>query len=189
MLLNRQTSPPYHMTTSLTYSGSMKRVVLLLLTFLTAACQSDIYVRDGVTDGNKFYISSSALLDDDPVVQSWVAYSAAKSVCQLELGGANPARASSYGCELSSRIILLDTWEQLLAENPKLDNDYLTTLATVRDAAFLDEYVVHYYAKKNWSVPAEVDSDGFNTWRRQHLKNHEPYTRIVGSWVRSTPNR
>ena len=160
----------------------MFRIGLLLVTIFVAACHSEIYVRDGVTDGNRFHISSQALLDDDPVLQSWVAYSLSKSVCQLEIGGDNPARASSYGCEHSSRIMMLDTWEEKRAVNPQLNNDYLDTLTIVREAAYLDEYVVHYFGKKNWFVPAEVDEKSFHDWRRKHLRGHKAYTRIVGSW-------
>lgn len=160
----------------------MSRVFLLLLSMLVVACHSGIYVRDGVTDGNKYSISNQAILDDDPVTQSWVAYNLAKSVCQLEIGGDNPARANSYGCELSSRIMLLDTWQENRAENPTLSDDYLDALVAVNEAAYLDEYVVHYFGKKNWFVPAEVEQKSFRVWRRKHLPNHTPYTRIVGSW-------
>ncbi|NNF16006.1 MAG: hypothetical protein HKN70_04620 [Gammaproteobacteria bacterium] len=152
------------------------------MTLLVAACPSEIYVRDGVTDGNRFYLGNQALDDHDPVLQSWVAYSLAKSVCQLEIGGDNPARNSSYGCEFFARRILLDTWQEMRADNPQLSDDYLNTLTKVRDAAYLDEYVVHYYGKNNWLVPAEIDAKSFHRWRRKHLNGHKPYTRLIGSW-------
>lgn len=161
----------------------MYRYYLLLVSLLVVACHSEIYVRDGVTDGNKYSISPQAILDDDPVVQSWVAYNLTKSVCQLETGDDNPARASSYGCELSSRISLLDTWQEMHDEHPQLDDEYLDTLAAVSKASYLDEYVVHYFGKKSWFVPAEVDSKSFDAWRRVHLRNHKPHTRIVGTWI------
>ena len=160
----------------------MSRINLLLLIALLAACRNDVYVRDGVTSGNRYHISPQRLLDDDPVLQSWVSYSLTKSVCQLEIGGNNPARANSYGCELSSRTSLLDEWALRLAENPRLYDNYLNTLLKVWEAAYLDEYVVHYFGKKDWSVPAEVDEESFNRWRRENLRGHKPYTRIIGSW-------
>ncbi|MFK8029842.1 MAG: hypothetical protein AB8G18_06350 [Gammaproteobacteria bacterium] len=160
----------------------MHRCYLVLASLLVAACHSEIYVRDGVTDGNRYSIPESVLLSEDPVLQSWVAYNLSKSVCQLELGGDNPARANSYGCELSSRIILLDTWLEHRAEDSLLKDEYLDTLTAVRDAAFLDEYVVHYFGKADWFVPAEVDHKSFQIWRGNHLRHHSPYTRIVGVW-------
>ncbi len=166
----------------MTYNGRMIRIILLLMTVLVAACHSEIYVRNGVTDGNRFHVSTQDLLDEDPVLQSWVAYSMAKSICQLEIGGDSPARANSYGCELSSRNILLDTWVERRSQNPQLNDDYLNTLAMVREFAYLDEYVVRYFGKKDWFVPAEVDEESFHNWQRRHLSGHKPYTRIVGSW-------
>lgn len=165
----------------------MFRICLLLVTVSAAASGSEIYVRDGVTDGDTFYLANQALLDDDPVLQSWVAYSLAKSACQLEIGGENPARASSYGCELSSRRILLDTWAEKKAVDAQTLDDYLDTLAGVRDAGYLDEYVVHYYGERGWLVPAEVDEKSFSKWRREHLRGHKPYMRIVGSWNYAKP--
>ncbi len=166
----------------LLYSYLMFRITLLLVVALLAACRNDIYVRDGVTGGNRYHISPQSLLDDDPVLQSWVAYSLSKSICQLEIGGDNPARANSYGCELSSRLRLLDEWAQQRAVNPQLQHAYLDTLAKVQEAAYLDEYVVHYFGKKGWMVPAEVDSLSFQHWRRKNLRGHKSYTRVVGSW-------
>ena len=69
----------------------MRNVIFTLLLVL-AACNSSIYTKDGVTDGDTFYLAPRAWADDDPVLQSWVAYSLARSACQLEVGGDNPAR-------------------------------------------------------------------------------------------------
>ena len=165
----------------------MNRFYFLLICVFVGACHSEIYVRDGVTDGNKYSISHQTILNDDPVLQSWLTYNLSKSVCQLEIGGDNPARANSYGCELSSRIMLLETWQEKRIENPQLDNEYLDTLTRVDEAAYLDEYVVHYFGKKGWFVPAEVDEKSFRIWRRKHLAGHKSYTRMVGTWVYSDP--
>ena len=99
------------------YSGRMRRYSIIVLCVLLGACHSDIYVREGVTDGDTFYLSHEAMFDPDPALQSWVAYSLTKSTCQLELGGENPARASSYGCELTARSHLLDAWDEQLARD------------------------------------------------------------------------
>ena len=161
----------------------MIRTAIMLAALLTTSCSNGVYVRDGVTDGDRFHVSEQALLDQDPVVQSWSAYSLTKSVCQLEIGGDNPARANSFGCEFSSRLALLDTWDKMREENPNLQDAYLNTLADVRDAGFLDEYVVYYFGKRAWNVPAELERDDFGQWRRRYLRGHRPVTRIVGSWT------
>lgn len=160
----------------------MLRYLTITACVLLGACQSEIYVRDGVTDGDTFYLSHEAMYDPDPALQSWVAYSLMKSTCQLELGGENPARANSYGCELTARRHLLDAWSEQVAKDPNVRDDYLDTLTSVRDSGHLDEYVVYYFGSRHWRVPAEVDVQKFRHWQDQHLRHHKANTRIVGSW-------
>ena len=99
---------------------------------MLTACNSEIYVRDGVTDGDTFYLAERALTDDGPVLQSWVRYSLTKSTCQLQIGGENPARASSLECELSSRRMLLDAWNERKHETPDIEDSYLDELVEVQ---------------------------------------------------------
>ncbi len=167
----------------------MLRFAVFIATTLVTACNSEIYVRDGVTDGDTFYLSDRALTDDSPVLQSWVAYSLARSACQLEIGGENPARVSSYGCEFTARRILLDTWDEKRSGQTTVRDEYLDSLIRVREAGYLDEYVVHYFQRKEWLVPAEVDVRGFQDWRRQNLRRHKPETHIIGSWNYSQRHR
>ena len=112
---------------TVTYAGCM-RIWLLLLCLPAVALAGQIFTRDGVTDGDTFYLAPHAHVDDDPVLQSWVAYSLAKSTCQLEIGGDNPARNSSYGCELTARRHLLDAWDTQRVEHAGVSDDYLDTL-------------------------------------------------------------
>lgn len=160
----------------------MKAVLLLLAAFGLAACNNEIYVRDGVTDGDTFYLAPAAYSDDDPALQAWVTYSLMKSACQLELGGEPPSRASSYGCEFSARTALLDTWHEKQARDPLIRDRYLDALARVQDAGFLDEYTVHYFGRDHWQVPAELQHEKFRAWRKQNLRGHKAHTRIIGSW-------
>lgn len=164
-----------------TYAASM-RILLLLALIPAAAIAGEIFTRDGVTDGDTFYLAPRAYSDDDPALQSWVAYSLMKSACQLDLGGDNPARNSSYGCEFTARMHLVDAWQAQRVEHPDAADAYLDTLLRVRDAGYLDEYTVRYFGKKHWQVPAEVDVDGFRRWQRQHLPRHKPQMRLIGSW-------
>ncbi|MDX1481433.1 MAG: hypothetical protein R3315_07150 [Woeseiaceae bacterium] len=162
--------------------GGMVRVIVLMTAFVLVGCNPSLYVTDGVTDGDTFNLAPRALVDDDPVLQSWVAYSLTRSACQLGLTLDNPARASSYGCEFSARRILLDTWEEQKAEHPQAQDAYLDSLLAVQEAGFLDEYTVDFFAESHWQIPAEVDVRAFRQWRRRHLRGHEPETRWVGSW-------
>lgn len=164
-----------------TYAATMRFLALFCL-FALAACNTSVYTRDGVTDGDTFYLAPHAWADDDPALQSWVAYSLVKSTCQLETGGTNPARNSDYGCELTAREHLVDTWEEQRAEHEGARDAYLDALAHVRQAGFLDEYTVHYFSQPGWSVPAEVRVDDFHRWRRGNLARHKPQTRMIGSW-------
>jgi len=149
---------------------------------LLAGCNNGIYVRDGVTDGDTFYLAPVASVDNDPVLQSWVAYSLMKSVCQLELGGDNPARQNSYDCEFKARKALADAWVEQRVEDPGIHDTYLDELLAVREAGYLDAYTATYFRRNEWQVPAEVDIDAFAEWRRYQLRRHRPQTRIIGYW-------
>lgn len=155
---------------------------MLLYMLSIAGCNSEIYVIDGVTDGDTFYLAERALSDDDPVLQSWVSYSLAKSTCQLQIGGANPARASSYECELTARRLLVDSWREKKAMHRNVEDRYLDQLAEVRDAGFLGDYVAHHFGRKSWRIPGEIDTRAYRRWQRQHIGRHRAETRIVGSW-------
>jgi hypothetical protein len=148
------------------------------MAFAFAGCNTSIYVRDGVTDGDTFYLAPQALSDDDDVLQSWVTYSLIRSTCQLEVGGENPARVSTYDCELKARQSLLDSWQ----EKRQHADPYLDALLAVSEAGFLDEYVVCYFGTSSWEVPAEVDLASFRDWRRAKLRGHKSETRLIGSW-------
>ncbi|MCI0516985.1 MAG: hypothetical protein L0Y45_04040 [Woeseiaceae bacterium] len=162
----------------------MRRLLLIpvLMSIAAAACGGEIYLRDGVTDGDTFYLSDIALRDDDPVLQSWVSYSLTRSACQLQIGGDNPARATSFDCELTARQHLLETWQEQRGESPVDVDPYLDDLLFVQQAGFLDEYVAHYFRRKSWQLPADMQSEAFHDWRREFLRGHKPQTRLTGSW-------
>ncbi|MEQ9562002.1 MAG: hypothetical protein RLN69_05735, partial [Woeseiaceae bacterium] len=104
----------------------------------------------------------------------------------LQIGGSNPARASSFECELLARQHLLETWQertqQIDAVDDNEDNEYLDELSLVAEAGFLDEYVAHYFGRKSWSLPGDLQMAAFDDWRRDHLRRHKPDTRLIGSW-------
>lgn len=160
-----------------------RSLVPAALALLLVACNGEIYVRDGVTDGDTFYLAERALHDPDPVLQSWVRYSLAKSVCQLAIGGDNPARATSFECELTAREHLLESWAGARAEAPAtVDDRYLEELRAVAQSGLLPEYVWHYFEKAAWEPPDGLDLARFDAWRRSHLAGHAPETRLIGSW-------
>jgi len=166
---------------TVTYAVGMRILVVLLLLPLLASA-GVIYTRDGVTDGDTFYLVPSAVTNDDPVFQSWVAYSLMRSSCQLMLGGDNPARASSFECEFTARQALINTWEEKVAVNQFVTSDYLETLSAVNQAGFLAEYTAHYFGRRHWQLPTGLRVDAFREWRRQRLRGHSPETQITGSW-------
>lgn len=171
---------------NVTYPVGM-RILLVMGLLPLAACNTSIYTKDGVTDGDTFYLAPYVWADDDPAVQSWVTYSLVKSACQLQAGGENPARNSDYGCELTAREHLLDTWESQREEHDRASDPYLDTLLRVRRAGYLDEYTVHYFGRNDWQVPAEVRLADFHRWQRGNLGRHKPQTRMIGSWNYRTP--
>lgn len=166
---------------TVTYAVGM-RIFLMLLLLPLYASAGEIYTSDGVTDGDTFYLVPSAVINDDPVFQSWVTYSLMRSSCQLLLGGDNPARASSFDCEFTARQALVNSWEEKYSINQNITSEYLETLSAVNRAGFLAEYTAHYFGRKNWQLPPGLRVDEFQEWRRDHLRRHRPETRITGSW-------
>ncbi len=158
------------------------RIFVLLLLLPVVAAGSEIYTRDGVTDGDIFYLAPAAFSNDDPAYQSWVAYSLMKSTCQLEIGGDNPARANSFDCEFTARRHLINAWEEKRQQNQEIKDKYLDALGDVQAAGFLAEYTQRYFGKKHWELPEGLRSSEFNTWRKENLRGHRPQTRIIGSW-------
>ena len=158
----------------------MRPVLVVLLGTSLVACSGDVYVRDGVTDGDTFYLAPRAFYDTDPALQSWVRYSLMKTTCQLTLEAKIPSRASSYDCELSARRALVEAWGE---RTPAAAADpYLDMLALVHDAGYLDEYTAHYFGRRQWVLPPDLKTRAFAAWRKRHLRGHQPQTLLVGSW-------
>lgn len=154
-----------------------------LASLLLAACSGDIYLRDGVTDGDTFFLSPAAAASEDPATRSWVSYSLTRSTCQLGLDAPDPARANSYQCELIARRHLLESWREQGIQAPgETEDHYLDSLQSVAAAGYLAEYVAWYYGETGWELPDTLDLRGFRSWRKKHLHGHRPQTRITGSW-------
>ena len=158
------------------------RLVIVLLLAAIAGCSGDVYLRDGVTDGDTFYLSQQAALEDDPVTQSWIRYSLARSTCKLAIGGDNPARNSSYECELKARQHLLTAWADYELLSNQGGGRYLNELLQVSERGYLEEYVAHHFRRRSWDIPANLDLSSFRRWEKTALPGHRPETRLKGSW-------
>ena len=156
-----------------------RTLLLSLCVLLLTACSGEIYLRDGVTDGDTFYLAERALTDDDPVLQSWVSYSLMLSACKLALGDDNPARSSSFDCELTARRHLLQTWREHSEAGP---DPYLDTLSLIQQDGWLPEYVATLLARDHWRLPEDLDRSGFDDYLQQYYPRHQAETRIIGSW-------
>jgi hypothetical protein len=147
-----------------------------------ASCGRNSLIIDQQDDGDTFVLANSALESSDPVTQSWVAYSLAISACQLRAGGENPARATSFNCEVTARRLLLDKWDEIGAVDPSLDDAYLVKLDEVQQAGFLSEYVVRYFRQRDWELPDELNMHAFRVWSVDNLYRHQPQTQLTGTW-------
>lgn len=161
---------------------SCKTSLVLAASLVIAGCSGEIYLRDGVTDGDTFYLAQRAMTDDDPVFQSWVRYSLSRSTCQLGIGGENPARASSFDCELAAREMLLEAWFEARLEDPSATDRYLDELLEVERAGYLREYVARNHARPHWQMPDDLDLRAFRRWAERTIPGHESETRLTGSW-------
>ena len=155
----------------------------LLLLVALASCGGDVYVRDDLGDGDTFVLSNTALQSGDPVTLSWVSYSLTRSTCQLRGGSANPARTSSFNCEITGRRHLLDKWAEQKEQVPGISNDYLDALTAVQQANFLSEYVVRFFRQENWQLPPDLKSFEFRLWSVEHLPEHYPQSYMTGEWT------
>ena len=157
--------------------------VTIAATATLSGCNSGIYLRNGVVDGDTFYIPPQAAVDPDPVVQAWIRYSLARSLCQIELADENPARATSFDCEHRGREQLVGAWIEYTEANPTLSDDYLDDLRFVYRSGLLPEYVAANFARRSWSLPPDLDTRRFRRWQRTELRGHRPTTRLIGNWV------
>jgi len=164
-----------------TYAAGM-RMSILIAALTLFGCNNDVFTRDGVTDGDTFYLAPTALTNSDAALQSWVRYSLVKSACQLQIGDDNPARASSYRCECVARRHLVDTWAEQTFADQLLKDRYLDDLRRVSDAGFLPEYTARYFSRADWKMPETLKMAEFRIWQKQHLRRHRTETRIIGSW-------
>lgn len=139
-------------------------------------------VIDQHNDGDTFVLANSALESADPITQSWVAYSLAVSACQLRAGGENPARTTSFNCEVTARRLLLDKWAEVSVIDPTVADAYLGKLDEVQQAGFLSEYVVRYFQQREWELPDELNMHEFRVWSVDNLYRHQPQTRLTGTW-------
>lgn len=156
------------------------RIVALLALLPMVASAGEVFTRDGLTDGDTFYLAPHAMMDSDPILQSWVTFSLIRSACKLKLGGENPAMNSSFDCEYRARSQLVDSWEE--KRGSEATDAYLDALRAVNDAGFLAEYLVHFHGKKHWVPPNDLRTEDFRRWRRANLRGHRPQTRVIGSW-------
>ncbi|MDH3647535.1 MAG: hypothetical protein OER80_12265 [Gammaproteobacteria bacterium] len=167
---------------------SLKSLLLILVAcglVIASGCDRRIYTKDGVTDGDAFFVPPDALTDNSPDTRSWVAYSLGRSTCQLAVGGDNPARNNSFDCELKARKILVRSWlEQSRAES---EDAYLDALTEVSNAGFLGEYVWFYLRRADWTAPDDLQMERFEAWRREQLRGHKVTTRLIGSWNYASP--
>jgi hypothetical protein len=156
--------------------------ITVTITSLVAACDGRIYLRDGVTDGDTFFLAERAMIDPDAALQSWVSYSLLRSTCQLQGDSGNPARANSFDCELGARQILLETWSEKKAANPMIADTYLDELLLVQYAGYLPEYVARYLGQPRWQLPDDLKPRQFREWQRATLPGHRAETILTGSW-------
>lgn len=168
-------------STLVRFSGCMIGALLLAV----ASCDSQVFVKDGVTDGTSFSVPPEALQSKDPITQSWIAYSLARGTCQIAMGGDNPARDHSFDCELRSRKILLQAWQKhktSVDTNAGTTDAYLDALDSVNEEGYLYEYVWTYLRRDSWQTSARLKLAEFKRWQQSALTPHKPQTRIIGSW-------
>jgi hypothetical protein len=111
---------------------------------------------------------------------SWLAYGASKALAIDESRAANPnAGVTDFDTEYVARAALVDTWKELREKDGAKDA-YLDLLVTVKDAGFLDEYVILSFSRPGWTIPAkflpDIHISEFLAWATAHLPKHQVAT-------------
>jgi tetratricopeptide (TPR) repeat protein len=110
------------------------------------------------------------------VIALWGSYGVALATAAEKLGH------DDFAAELEARTFLADAWKKGRATSTASD-PYLDTLAAVRDAGFMSEYVLAFLTREGWTISGNdlvrLDIAGFTAWAAAHLPtSHEAVTRV-----------
>lgn len=157
-------------------------VCLGVFAALATGCSGvQVYNFGGEGRGQAFHVPVAAVKNDSAIVQSWIAYSLARSTCKLEIGGPLPSANDSFDCEFRPRRVLAERWAGRI-DSPDTD-EYLDEVAQVRRDGFLKEYVWHFFRQRDWVQPEGLAMARFQAYRRSQLVWHRPKTRVIGYWT------
>jgi hypothetical protein len=110
----------------------------------------------------------------------WLAYLFARAAFAANETAGGPAvgeRESSFEEEVRGRQIALTTFRAMKRDSAEPESVYFNDIDRVEAAGFLREYVWSYLRHPSWkSAPATLDLEGFETWRAEHLADHQPVT-------------
>ena len=110
----------------------------------------------------------------------WLAYLFARAAFAANETAGGPAvgeRESSFEEEVRGRQIALTTFRAMRRDSAPPESVYFNDIDRVEAAGFLREYVWSYLRHPSWNAtPEKLDLVGFETWRAEHLTNHQPVT-------------
>lgn len=158
---------------------SARSIVAAIIWIGLSGC--GIYTFSAGGHGTSFVLPPDAALNSDPVVQSWAAYSLAKSTCQISRDGERPSHYDSFECELRPREVLVRRYRD--RSDPVERDTYLDLLANVERDGFLAEYVWVYLGNSSWIRPDWLRLEEFEPYRRSRIPRHRARTRLIGWWT------
>ena len=140
-----------------------------------ASAPAAVAVARSSSGGSDIYVS--AAIGPPEIIALWSLYGVAL------VDAAEQAGHPDFSGELKARSDLADRWKMTRART-RVGDPYLDTLAEVRDAGFMAEYVLAFLARQGWTISGEelarLNVAGFTAWMAQHLpKSHEPETRVT----------
>jgi tetratricopeptide (TPR) repeat protein len=136
-------------------------------------------------------VDPAAVAQGEHALAAWIAYGAARAkLFEGRQGRVRNQTGDDFALELAARAALADVWGELRAKADK-PNAYLDLLFDVRQAGYLDEYVVTYFARPGWTVPGEslgdFDLAGFTRWGQTRLRDHQPVTLVTATPEKVAP--
>jgi len=117
----------------------------------------------------------------ESVTSAWMGYGIARANWISEHVLGNPEAMKTYHrCfqeELTGRESLAKIWSELKHSDPKLKDDYLDQVITIRGAGFLGEYVWSYLGSADWKQPPkQLRLEAFDKWKASSLAGHKAET-------------
>jgi hypothetical protein len=151
--------------------GKMKAIYISIIFCLIFACASNP-IKSTSTSKPVIYLDANL---SNVQAAGWLAYAA--SLGQWDDQNDNKNGINLYEREVYAREKAAIVWSELKQKQSDATEYDLDTMLKVKDAGFMREYVWYFLRKSDWSIPKELNLEGFNKWKEENIPNYQPTTK------------